>query len=402
MPRVTSEPAIIVTWPLHRVDTGRSSSQSDAGIVGENDVSALPTVLFVATPPTLGGSNRSLVTILRELEGRVERVVAAPPKGTFAELVRREGLADEYVELPRRPRRPIDRPLRLFGGIRIGWWAFRNRRRLSAIHANALTGLNLSVIGSIASRRPTVVWIHDPVGSRWGERLGPILRRLLPGLRIAAVSETAESVAVANGLCSAGDATIIPNPIDPAEIRSNAPRIDRTPLHVGFVGAATNRKGFDLLPALVRSTIDLPILWKLYVWLEPTSGSAHVWDELAEFDSDRVLPVGNVPDVRKLYGDLDIVFIPSRAESFCRVAAEAMLNGLPVLGSDIDPLIALLGDDEAGLIFPSEDVAAAEIRLRRLVADADLRTALGLAGEERAARFAPAQITEQLMAMYRL
>lgn len=365
-------------------------------------VSALPTVLFVATPAALGGSNRSLVNVLRELDGRATRVLAAPLDGTFGALVRNEGIADEYVDLPRRPGRPVDRVLRVLGGLRIGWWALRNRRRLTAIHANALTGLNLSAISAVVSRRPIVVWIHDPVGSRWGQRLGPVLRRLLPGLRIAAVSATAESVAVENGLCGPGDAAIIPNPIDPAEIRGDAPHGEHSPLHVGFVGGASDRKGFDLLPDLVRATLDLPIVWKLYVLLRPTTGNAHVWEELAEFDADRVQPMGKLPDVRKVYEDLDIVFIPSRAESFCRVAAEAMLNGLPVLGSDIDPLQALLGDDEAGIIFPSEDMGAAERGLRRLVDDAGLRRKLGEVGVERASRFTPTAITDSLARLYGL
>ncbi len=168
------------------------------------------------------------------------------------------------------------------------------------------------------------------------------------------------------------------------------------------MGGATDRKGFDLLPSLIRATLDLPIVWKLYVWLQPSDRNAHVWDELSEFSSDRVQPMGKLPDVRRVYGDLDIVFIPSRAESFCRVAAEAMLNGLPVLGSDIDPLQALLGDDEAGLIFPTEDMAAAEFGLRRLVDDAPLRAKLGAAGRQRALRFTPARIADQLVEMYGL
>ncbi len=360
----------------------------------------LPTVLFVATPAALGGSNRSLITVLGGLEGRARRVLAAPGSGTFADLVREEHLADEYVNLPRKPLHPMDRVLRLLAGFRVGWWALRNRKRLTAIHANALTGLNLAALGAVLSRKPTVLWIHDPVGSRWGARLGPILRKLLPNLRIAAVSATAESIAVENGLCDEGTATIVPNPIDPAEILAAERRDGQLPLHVGYVGGASIRKGFDLLPTIIDATMDLPIVWKLYVFLEPQPENADVWKELERFSRDRVDPVGKLSDVGRVYGDLDIVFIPSRAESFCRVAAEAMLNRLPVVGSDIDPLLALLGDDEAGLIFPNEDVDAAVAALRRVVADPDLRSRLGEAGARRAARFSPDAITNELAKLY--
>jgi phosphatidylinositol alpha-mannosyltransferase len=362
----------------------------------------LPSVLFVATPAAMGGSNRSLVTLLRELDGRVHRVLASPGFGAFVEHVREEGLADEFVELPRRPGHTLDRLLRVTAGLWIAQWALRNRKRLAAIHANALTGLNLSTPAALITQRPTVVWIHDPVGSKWGARLGPILRRLLPRLRLAAVSPTAESIAVENGLCDEGDAVIVPNPLSADEILAPQPRDGAVPLHIGFVGGASPRKGFDLLPKVVASTMDLPIVWKLYVNLEPTVGNDMTWIALEQYPRDRVDPVGKLVDVKQVYADLDIVFIPSRAESFCRVAAEAMMNGIPVAGSDIPPLRALLGDDEAGLIFPTGDGGAAAETIRRLVEDGALRRKLGDEGRQRAEALAPSAIAAQLLRLYGL
>lgn len=359
-----------------------------------------PTILFVSTPAALGGSNRSLVTLLRALDGRVTRVVATPPFGSFIELVRRERLADEVVELPRRPGRPVDRGLRMLAGLRIAGWAWRNRGRLIAIHANALTGLNLATPAALVTRRRTVVWVHDAIGSRWGSVLGPVLRRLLPKLRIAAVSPTAEAVAVGNGLCAPGDAAIVPNPIDPVEVLAEAGRTGKPPLHIGVLGGATERKGFDLLPQVVAALADLPVVWKLYVFLEPAPDNAEVWKRLRAFASGMVDAVGKTTDVRKAYADLDIVFCPSRAESFCRVAAEAMMNGIPVAGSDIEPLRALLGDDEAGLVFPSGDTAAAAAALRRLATDPALRSRLGEEGRRRAAAYEPEAITAELLELY--
>lgn len=359
-----------------------------------------PTVLFVATPAALGGSNRSLATLLKSLDGKVLRVLASPPFGSFRELVEREGLADEYVTLPRRPGQPIDRFLRLLGGFKIAWWAVRNRRRLSVIHANALTGLNLAAPSAIATQRPIIVWIHDPVGSRWGTRLGPLLRRMLPNLRIAAVSPTAEAVAVDNGVCDTGDATIIPNPIDPDEILANGERTDEPRVNIGILGGASHRKGFDLMPEVIAGLADLPVAWRLYVNLKPSDENRDVWRRLNEFPNSLVVPVGTTPNVREAYAELDIVFCPSRAESFCRVAAEAMMNGIAVVGSDIDPLKALLGDDQAGLIFHSADVDYAVAALRRLVENPDLRASLGRVGRARAALYSPDVISRDFFSLY--
>jgi glycosyltransferase involved in cell wall biosynthesis len=126
------------------------------------------------------------------------------------------------------------------------------------------------------------------------------------------------------------------------------------------------------------------------------------WVALEQFPRNRVDPVGKLVDVKQVYADLDIVFIPSRAESFCRVAAEAMMNGLPVAGSDIPPLRALLGDDEAGLIFPSGDVTAAAEAIRCLVSDEALRRKLGDEGRERSKALSPPAIAAQLMELYGL
>jgi glycosyltransferase involved in cell wall biosynthesis len=340
-----------------------------------------------------------MVDVLRALNGRVNRVLAGPGFGGFIELVRRESLAEELIELPRRPGSPFDRVLRVVGGLKLAWWAMRNRARLGAIHANALTGLNLSVPAAMIARRPTVVWIHDPVGSRWGSFLGPMVRRLTPGLRIAAVSHTAERVAVENGLCREGDALIVPNPIDPADVLASREAGDASPVAIGVLGGASSRKGFDLLPETIDQLAVEPALWRLYISSVVEPGMEETWSALRS-ESERVEVNDKVADVRLAYRRLDIVFCPSRNESFCRVAAEAMMNGLPVVASDIEPLRALLGDDEAGILFPVDDVASASAALRRLVADPNLRLRLGEEGRKRAHAFEPGAIAGQLLGLY--
>ncbi len=65
-------------------------------------------------------------------------------------------------------------------------------------------------------------------------------------------------------------------------------------------------------------------------------------------------------------------------ESFCRVAAEAMLNGLPVAASDLEPLTDLVGSRRRRRLFPAGDVHAAAAALRRLAGDEHLRKSLGV------------------------
>jgi glycosyltransferase involved in cell wall biosynthesis len=79
-----------------------------------------------------------------------------------------------------------------------------------------------------------------------------------------------------------------------------------------------------------------------------------------------------------------------------------MLNGLPVVGSDLPPIRELIGDDEAGLLVPPEDVDAAAKAIIRLVDDPELRARLGAHGAERAAAFTPDSVRQALLERYGL
>lgn len=357
-----------------------------------------PVVLFVSLPRALGGSNRSLVTLLECLSGSVHRVLASPVGGAFSEFTATRDVADEWVELLRRGR--FGRFRRFIDSAHIAWWAWRNHQRLHCIHANATTGLTTAAVAGFLTRTPVVVWVHDPVSTEWGNRLGPWVRRLLPTLRVAAVSSTAEAVAVEMGLCSAGSATIVPNPIDPSDVI-----FDEADLHEGMtislLGGTSARKGFDLLPDVVDRTSDLPITWLLYVNPDSNHANAETWAALAPHIDKSIRVPGRTRDVAEAYAVTDIVFIPSREESFCRVAAEAMMNGLPVVGSDLEPLESLLGDG-AGILFPVGDSAAAADAIRAMVESSSLREAAGKAGKRGSAEFSPSGVATQMLGLYEI
>jgi glycosyltransferase involved in cell wall biosynthesis len=359
------------------------------------------TILFVSLPQAIGGSNRSLVTLLETLEGTVVRVLASPRPGTFAMFAEERKAFDEWFDLARKG--SFSRVRRLWDGVRLALWAFRNRHRLTAIHANATTGLNTATLAAVVSRRPLVAWIHDPVSTPWGRRLGPWVRRLVPRLRIAAVSPTAEAVAVEGGLCAAGDAVIVPNPLDPDDVVLRGPAVTEALPHdgvtVAVLGGSTHRKGFDLIPAVVRAVEPQGVRWQLYIRHHPTADNRDTWAEIDAMGS--VTVPGRIADVRDAYAGADIVFVPSREESFCRVAAEAMMNAIPVVASDIPPLRHLLGDG-AGLLFPPGDTAAAAAAIRKFAIDGEARKHAGAIGKKRSTVFLPEGVAAQMLDLYGL
>ncbi|HJW60721.1 MAG TPA: glycosyltransferase family 4 protein, partial [Actinomycetota bacterium] len=132
-------------------------------------------------------------------------------------------------------------------------------------------------------------------------------------------------------------------------------------------------------------------------------GLDETWESLRAMTTTHPVSIeGKLVDVGTAYGRCDIVVCPSELESFCRVAAEAMLNGIPVVGSDLEPVRALLGDDEAGILFPVGDVDAAVKAVVRLATDPALRREQGAVGRQRAEAFAPDVVGAQFRRLYGL
>jgi glycosyltransferase involved in cell wall biosynthesis len=193
---------------------------------------------------------------------------------------------------------------------------------------------------------------------------------------------------------------VVPNPIGTSDVAAERAGQEGV-LHVGFLGTDTDRKGFDMLPGIARQ-MD-PERTRLLVFARKHTGlPAHIssaWKALEEMP-DRVELCGRVSDVRTAYARCDVVLCPSRMESFCRVAAEAMANGLPVVGSDIPAVREVLADGNAGLLVPPGDEVAAATAIGRLRADSRLRTALATAGLDRSRDFEPATITDRFVELY--
>ncbi len=73
----------------------------------------------------------------------------------------------------------------------------------------------------------------------------------------------------------------------------------------------------------------------------------------------------------------DVFVMPARRESLGLVALEAMAMECPVVLSDAGSAREVVGNQEHGLIFRSDDAFDLQRKLRILVADAELRTEMG-------------------------
>ena len=82
----------------------------------------------------------------------------------------------------------------------------------------------------------------------------------------------------------------------------------------------------------------------------------------------------------QLLQNADLVIVPSREESFGVAVLEASACGLPVIGSRVGGLPEVIRDGETGLLFPSQNAAALELCISRLITEPYTRQRMGLAG----------------------
>jgi glycosyltransferase involved in cell wall biosynthesis len=190
-----------------------------------------------------------------------------------------------------------------------------------------------------------------------------------------------------------GAPILVQPPLSRATARTgSAPaRIEGDGPFVLFIGRREPYKGVDLLiEAFRQADVDA---WRLVV---AGPGAAVTGDE-------RIIDVGEVTDEEKLWllRECSIFCLPSSSESFGLVIAEAMQQGRPVVGLDVEPVNELIQDGVTGCCVPAGSSSLLAGALEHLMADADLRERLGRAARERYRRLYSREKTiDDLTALY--
>lgn len=250
------------------------------------------------------------------------------------------------------------------------------------------------LVAARLARRPLLATLHlvIPDRERWREWVSTFALRL-PRLVIG-VSESVAGYVRGRG----GRATVVLNGIDPPELARDArAQLDLAAgaLVVGGIGRIDEQKGWDVLcdaMALVRAACPEAVA----VVLGDGPGLA----ELQERGGDAVRFVGYRERASSFLPAFDLLAVPSRYEAFGRVAAEAMLGGVPVVASAVDGLPEVVGD--AGVLVPPDRPDVLAEAILRLLSDADERIVLAARGRERAAeRFAAERMAGDVERVYR-
>jgi glycosyltransferase involved in cell wall biosynthesis len=378
-------------------------------------------VLYVNQARQVSGAERSLLALIKGLEGRVRPMVACPPGELSAEL---RGLGIEAI-----PIRGTEASFRLHplhtsrGLLEMVHSSLQVRRivgRLSPdiVHANTTRAALLALLARERSGPPVVAHIRDwaPPGR-------------VPDLTLSLIARRAEAV-VANSAYvadrfgegpSRAAVRVIYNPIDleqfePGKLDGRAVRgalgIGEGTVVLTVVAQVSPIKGQDtairVLADLAASGSDVVLL--LAGSVKFASAGAHVdnvgfAEKLPALASelgveDRVRFLGERSDVPDLLAATDVLLMPFWRDAFGRVAVEAMAMSVPVAAANVGGPTEIVRDRIDGRLLPPRDPGAWSAALGPLVESRARREEMGRAGRARAADFSVEKHADGVLAVY--
>ena len=370
--------------------------------------------LHVITRLTLGGSAENTLATMLALEaagyaGSLAVGVAASDAASVNDA-RRRGATLHDVQGLGREVGPRD------AAALVRLWRLMRAQQPAIVHTHTSKA---GFIGRLAARLAGVpVVIHQPHGHIFYGYYGPrrtafyvALERLAARWtdRIVTLTERGIDEHLARGIGERAQYRAVPSGVPTAELRAAAPTrgVARARLRLpddAFVVVGLGRfvpvKGFDvLITALPTLAAAVPSTCVLLVGdgpervaLEAQAGRLGV--------RDRLRFTGVTPDIAVCLAAADVLAAPSRNEGMGRALVEGMALGLPVVGSEVGGIPAVIADGETGWLVPPGDAAALAEALVELGGDAALCAKLGAAAAARAEAFSSRVAHAAMRAIY--
>jgi glycosyltransferase involved in cell wall biosynthesis len=372
-------------------------------------------VVYSNHTSVVSGAERSLLTMIRALEGYVEPLLACPA-GDLAERAR--SAAIPVVEVP-----AINASFKVHPRHTTRGFAdlFRHRRAVGTaaesfgadiIHANSIrSGL---AVGA-RSRRPLVVHLRDVLPQ---SHAGALVRRRL---NYAADALVANSKHTAASFGRPG-LDVIANPVDREYFDAISQRREtmREALDLptdatvfAVVGQITPWKGQDTAIKALAEVRSRGVQATLLIIGAPLFTAASGRDDNHAFERqlhalsdaagvhEHVMFLGQREDVPALLRAADALLMPSWEEPFGRSAAEAMAVGTPVIATSRGGTSEFIVEGEDGLLEDPHDLSGWAAGMQRLAEDVGLRERLASAARAKAQRlFGLPQYRRALIEVY--
>jgi glycosyltransferase involved in cell wall biosynthesis len=231
------------------------------------------------------------------------------------------------------------------------------------------------LLAPAAARLTMVVLMHMPL---FTESEAAVVRA---SAAVIAVSEWTRAQLLRHYVLAADSVRVALPGVDPSPL---APFRDGRRLLC--VAAVAPHKGHDVLLAALDRLADLP--WTCVCVGSLDRDPAFV-ASLQQVDRVEFVGARVGAALTERYLAADVLVLPSRAETYGMVVAEALAHGLPVIATETGGVPEALGTTSAGspgMLVPVEDAHALAGALRDWLTRADLRATLRRAAEERRTR----------------
>jgi len=376
-------------------------------------------IVHIITRLIIGGAQENTLLSCEGQRRRGHEVVllTGPPLGPEGSLLEQAQAGGYRVEVIDDLRRAIS-PAR-------DWRTYRQLVRMlrefrpDVVHTHSSKA---GIVGRWAARRAGVpAIIHTIHGlsftaSRWRavNAAYRILERITAPItsRIVCVADAMREASLAAGIGRAEQYVTVYSGMNvEAFLRPPVPRdvvrgqLGLEPQHVaaGTIARLFYMKGHDdLLDAAPRLCAAFPQL--RFVWVGDGILRGQFERRIRDMRlEDRFILTGLVSPARipELVGAMDIVVHPSRREGLARAIVQGQLAGCPVVAYDVDGNREGLVDGKTGFAVRAFDAGELCRRLEQLVADGELRAAMGRAGRQFAAqRFSADTMVEALERVY--
>lgn len=346
-------------------------------------------ILFVCAAGTAAGKERQTLAFMKFLKGRGHEVFCAVSSwndGGFPALLNKESITYETIRLGFISISLQWRAVRMTAHQIIYlpslWWNYRRLLRSwnpdIVVHSSFE---HVLALGPFFGKGPNVFHVHDifPESKR--------ARRLFQVIGKNCDLFIGVSKSVCQNLVKLGQPEdkirLVYNGIETPDVEL-VRHIQGDTISIGIVGQIGPWKGHEVL---IQALSKLKALnWRLsIVGSGAPSNIDHVRQLLVAHDlTDRAQLSGSKDGLQQIYGDLDLVCVPSLvSESFGLAAAEPGLFGLPVIVSNLGGLPEIVVDGETGLVFPPGDSEALSAAIASLLTNPSRMLFLGAAARTR-------------------
>jgi glycosyltransferase involved in cell wall biosynthesis len=381
---------------------------SKTGIETRND-NVTKHILFVNSPPYLGGAEISLLELLRALDRQLyEPSLLTSKEGPLAQRARDIGVAVSLHDFPHFSRR---RPWLVLGSV-LRLVNLMRSRPVSLLVANSEQGLGQIMWACRLTGVPYLVYVRDAVRNWFGHAS---LTALQHARCVIANSRWIAKKCHEAGVDPRRITTIYP-PVDVAAIRRVSERevselrlelqMGKDSIVIGTVGQIHPLKGqAEFLEAARTVAERVPSAIFCVVGSAMGPDVRYLEHELRAKVlqwglKDRFRFTGFRTDVARIIHALDILVTPSYSESFGRVVVEGMAAGRAVVASECGGIPEIIEDGVTGILVPVGDARALADAIVDLCTDSAKRNRLGSNAWARAPDFGIAPHVEQMCRLF--